>query len=46
MLEWLTCGDTKIPAGELQQSMEALSKKDGETGESGYDTQFKVTVSV
>ena len=42
VLEWLICGDTKIPAGEMKRAMERLLQKEIHTGENGYDTQFKV----
>ena len=45
VLEWLICGDTKIPAGEMKRAMERLSQKEAQTGQSGYDTQFKVDIA-
>ena len=42
MLEWLICGDTKIPAGEMKRAMERLFQTEIQTGQNGYETQFKV----
>ena len=42
VLEWLICGDTKIPAREMKRAMERLSQVKEQTGQNGYDTQFQV----
>lgn len=39
--DFLTCGDTSVPAHELRRTISAMSESDGE-GKSGFKRQFEV----
>ena len=38
--DYLTCGDTSVPAHELRRTISALAGRDGE-GRSGFERQFE-----
>lgn len=40
--DFLTCGDTSVPAHELRRTISAMSERDGE-GKSGFKRQFEVS---
>ena len=39
--DYLTCGDTSVPAHELRRTISTLAGRDGE-GRSGFERQFEV----
>ena len=42
LCDYLTCGDTSIPAYQLRGEMEEMEKVDNNTRISGFESQFKV----
>lgn len=40
--DFLTCGDTSVPAHELRRTISALTGKDGDR-KSGFEMQFEVS---
>ena len=45
VLEFLICGNTRIMASNFSKAMENLKKRNKQTGKSGYETQFEVSLS-
>ena len=46
VLESLICRNTRVMASNFHRAVEQLSQLDGQTGKSGYETQFEVSFSV
>lgn len=44
VLEFLICGNTRIMASNFSTTMENLNKLNKQTGKSGYETQFEVSL--
>jgi hypothetical protein len=46
ILEFLICGNTRIMASGFSTAMDNLNKCNKQTGKSGYETQFEVSLSL
>lgn len=46
VLEFLICGKTRIMASGFSTAMDNLNKINRQTGKSGYETQFEVSLSL
>lgn len=42
VLEWIICGDTQVPAGEMKRAMKRMAEKNKETGKTAFEKQFQV----
>ncbi len=43
ILEYVTCGDTQITAGDLRRVMGKLAARNPQTQVTGYESQYKVS---
>lgn len=46
VLEFLICGNTRIMASGFSTAMDNLNKCNKQTGKSGYETQFEVSLGL
>ena len=46
LCDYITCGDTSVPAHELKAAIDTLEKVDKDTGRTGFQKQFGVSATL